>query len=225
VTFRADFSLCGDRLALAPPEGLAREIERTGAAQAEVRILDPRCHTPEQHGKVFALCKEIARWSGHCKAELIDWAWTSPEDARHGLTDDFCAKRGLPKFSMADADMTTCSEFIGYLVDFCLANGVATSYPIGHYADDMEACIVACLTYRKCILCGREADIHHVKAIGMGFDRSRVIHIGMPALPLCRKHHAEAHQAGVDTFLERTHLLPGVKLTEGLCRRLGLKYH
>jgi hypothetical protein len=201
---------------------LARTIERMKATQAELRPIDPREHSKDQHGKVFALCSEIADWSGHQNGDLIHWAWSSPEAARYGLTDLFCAQEGLQRFSMANVDMETCREFITFLVEFCLTHDVPTRQPLGKLTEDTEAYLYMCLLHKKCSLCGKPADLHHVDAIGMGGDRNKTIHIGRRAIALCRTHHDEAHARGVETFFHLHHLPRGIKLSRYLCKQLGL---
>jgi len=106
MSYRADITAAAaGTLSLAMDEDLARAIERTGATQADLRLIDPREHSKDQHGKVFALCSEISEWSGHGNTDLIFWGWVSPEEARYELTDRFCALEGLQRFSMADVDM------------------------------------------------------------------------------------------------------------------------
>lgn len=189
----------------------ARAIERTGATEAELRPIDPREHSKDQHGKVFALCREIARHWGYL-----------PEEMRGILQDKFCEDKWLDPFSMSNVDMDTCSAFIAFLIDHCLEYGVPTKYPLGQYADDIEKYLRACLLRKKCALCGKPADIHHLDAIGMGRNRTEVIHVGMRAISLCRDHHGEAHWRGVKTFLDLYHLPRGIKLDEYLCEKLGL---
>jgi len=209
-------------LSLSLDEILAHAIERTGAEQVELRLIDPREHSKDQHGKVFALCSEISEWCGHQHNDLINWAWASPESVRYTLTDLFCAQEGLQRFSMANVDMETCREFITYLVDFCLSHDVPTSQPLGKLAEDADEYIYACMLHRKCSLCGRPADIHHIDAIGMGVDRNKTQHIGRRAIALCRVHHDECHNSGIKTFFDLHHLPRGIKLSKYLCAQLGL---
>ena len=37
--------------------------------------------------------------------------------------------------------------------------------------DDIDTYLIQCIRYRRCCICGRPADIHHVDAIGMGNNR------------------------------------------------------
>lgn len=213
MNYRADIvSISAGAVTIAADEEMLRAIQRTGAAQLDLRPLDPRCHSREQHGKVFALCREIARHWGYL-----------PEEMRGILQDKFCEDEWLEPFSMQDADMSLCSRFIKFLINHCLEYGVQTKYPLGQYADDLEKYIYACLYYKKCAICGRDGETHHVDAIQMGHDRDEADHLGRRAICLCRTHHTQAHQMGVNTFFEMHHLPRGIKLDEYLCKKLKLK--
>lgn len=223
MTYRAEVaSTAAGTISISATGTLLQAIERTGATEIELRLIDTREHSKDQHGKVFALCSEISKHSGHERGDLINWAWISPEEVRYALTDDFCAQNGLERFSMANVDMETCRDFITYLVDFCLHHNVETKYPLGQYAEDAERYIYACLFHRRCSICGRAADVHHIDAIGMGGNRNDTVHIGRRAIALCREHHAEAHTKGVNTFFDLYHLPRGIRLNQYLCARLGL---
>jgi hypothetical protein len=62
------------------------------------------------------------------------------------------------------------------------------------------------MIHKRCIVCGKRADLHHVDRVGMGGDRHDMCHIGMRALPLCREHHNEAHQHGDTALMDKYHL-------------------
>jgi len=206
----------GCSLTLQPSTDLSQDLKRTGATQAEIRLLDPRCHSTEQRGKVFALCTEIAEYSsggGHDKDEV--------EYIRKTLMRMLCASNGVDEFSMSDVDMTTCSAFISYLVDFCLEHNVPTLLPLINHCDSIERFLWGCLYHRRCAVCGADADVHHLDAVGMGRGRRSINHVGMRAIALCRVHHTQAHKEGVITFFTR-HKLHGIRLDEKLCDRLNL---
>lgn len=59
--------------------------------------------------------------------------------------------------------------------------------------------------------------------VGMGRDRTDIIHEGMEVLPLCREHHQEAHTMPDADFFARYHLPGGVTMDRTLCRLYGLK--
>jgi hypothetical protein len=71
----------------------------------------------------------------------------------------------------------------------------------------VEVFLLDCLENRYCAICGQpQADIHHVKAIGMGRNRRKVDDSQYPKISLCRKHHSEAHNSGWQTFSEKYHV-------------------
>ena len=92
-----------------------------------------------------------------------------------------------------------------------------------NYVDDIGDYVYSCLINRKCAICGRKAELHHVERVGMGRNRDDIIHDGMECLPLCREHHAEAHTMPDDAFFDRYHLEGGIKLDKTLCKIYGLK--
>ena len=89
------------------------------------------------------------------------------------------------------------------------------------YCDDIDHYLWYCLYYRKCAICGMPADVHHVDRIGMGRDRERIVHEGLRAIALCRRHHHKAHQDQRGLF-EQYHIY-GIPLDKRLCDRLKLR--
>lgn len=190
----------------------------------EVTVLwqDRRLISPEQRRKAWALIGEIAAASGYLGQH-------DKEDLNATLKAEFLRSRmdklqaeAIRAFSLADVDMTTARLYIDWLVEFAVVNGIPTHQPLWELAEDIPAYVYACLMHRRCAVCGRKADLHHVTRVGMGGDREELCHIGMDCLPLCREHHMEAHQHGDGALLDRYHLEP-VKIDEKIARlyRLG----
>ena len=204
----------GALLALRPTADISEELTRTGATQVEYRFLDPRCHSAEQHGKVFALCTEITEWSSDSRYE------EEVEYMRKYMMRSFCNKIGIEYFSMSDVDMTTCSGFIGFLVDFCLEHGVPTMFPLIGGCEDINRYLYGCLYHRRCAVCGKDAETHHVDTVGMGRNREHIVHIGLRAMALCREHHTEVHTVGLRFYIK--YHLHGIKLDKRLCDQLNL---
>lgn len=167
----------------------------------QVGLPDGRSITPEQRRKAYALMGEIAAYTGY-----------TPEEAKLTLKHEFVQKHmeALQKelFSLSNCDMTTAREFISYLIDFCLTFSVPTHQPLVALCDDLERYIYACLLCKKCCVCGKRAELHHVDRIGMGNDRTKVTHIGRRCLPLCREHHMEIDQIGDEALCARYHVEP-----------------
>jgi hypothetical protein len=204
------------RIILLPQEDLLYYITAQGSTEADVYPRDGRTLSDEQRRKIFATLRDIAKWNGD-----------DPEALRGLLTWDFCLLYDCEAFSLSTrrgnaADMTTAREFIAYLLDFCLQNGVPMTERISDRADDLQAAMYLCLKHRTCAVCGRPADLHHIDAIGVGRNRTVVSHIGREAMALCRTHHSEFHTIGRRAFLEKYHV-EGVRLDAYLCERLGLR--
>lgn len=186
----------------APYDNTERFIRRE-YEEVEIGLKDGRKITPEQRRKAYALMGEISEWAGY-----------EPEELKEIMKHEFLKKvvRSLEKelFSLADCDVTTAREFISYLIDFILRNDVPTHRPLVEMADDIDRYVYSCLIRKKCAVCGSKAELHHVDTVGMGNNRNKVEHLGRRCLPLCRKHHEEAHQMGDEAFAKYHHLNFGI---------------
>lgn len=191
----------------------------------EVRVLwpDKDMITPEQRKKIFAIVEEIALWAGYRK---------DTEPVRRSLTADFLRKNierlQMSAISLAvngNCDKGTASLYIDYLINFCLESDVPTSRPLQELADDLERYTYAALMHKKCVVCGRKADIHHCEGsmVGMGRNRKTIVHEGLELMPLCRGHHDECHRIGQMEFDTKYHT-KGVVADKKICKRLGMKY-
>lgn len=149
------------------------------------------------------------------------------EDAKASLKIGFLAENiehmGDKIFSLATAPMSLVCAFQRYLVRFIVQWDIPCSFSLLEYVDDIGDYVYSCLINKKCVICGRHADLHHIDRVGMGRDRSDIIHEGMEVLPLCREHHSEAHTMPDKDFFERYHIDGGIVLDKTLCRIYGLK--
>ena len=187
----------------------------------EIVLPDGRRISAEQRRKIYALLGEIA--------EFVDGVRNSEtvEDAKNVMKWEFILKRMESQerklFSLSDCDMTTAREFIAYLIEFIIKNDIPTNVPLLEQAEDIGRYIYACLVNKKCCVCGKHADIHHVTGskIGAGNNRDEVHHLGREVLPLCREHHEICHN-DEKCFIEKYHLQP-VKLDNALCKKLKIK--
>lgn len=199
----------GKQLILLPNEPLDREILQKQVESIEIRLNDGRTISADQRRKIFATIRDISLWSGH-----------EPEYLRSYLTWDYIQKNELDWFSLSNTDMTTAKEFLNYLIDFCFDWDVPTKDTLLNQTDDIGKYLYLCLEHRKCAICNKRADVHHVDVVGMGRNREKIVHIGMRAIALCREHHEEAHQRQNELFAE--HHIYGIKLDEYLCKCLSL---
>jgi len=190
--------------------------------KVEIILPDGRRISAEQRRKVYAILGEIAEYvDGIRNADTI-------EEQKRLLKMEFMVKRmesaERRMFSLSDCDMSTAREFITYLIDFVIANDIPTKVPLIEQCEDVSRYIYSCLVNKKCCICGKPADLHHVQSVGSQGYRDKINHIGLEALPLCREHHTESHKIGQESFMGKYHLQP-VKIDKKIAKlyRLSIK--
>ena len=186
------------------------DFDRKQITDCDVHFWDGRSISPDQRKKAYAILNDISVWSGH-----------EPEFLKEWFKYSLIAQTGGEYFSLSDCSMTQAREYISYLIDFCLRMDVPTAKPLLEYTEDIGRYLYSCLIRRKCAICGAPADIHHVDRVGMGRNRKTIIHEGMEAVALCRRHHMEAHQNEAELF--HKYRIYGIKLDAYLCSRLKMK--
>lgn len=179
-----------------------------------IELADGRTRSPKQLRKCYVLLNAISAWSGYTPIEAVKEMMKLAYKAAV-----LSLEPGL--FSLATINMTDCRHFIDFLVKFCLQNGVPT-YRVGMYdlCEDISLYVYNCLVNKRCAVCGRKADLHHVDRVGMGRNRRTINHIGLRALPLCREHHTLLHSTSEAAFMKKYHLVP-VEIDE----RIAAIYH
>lgn len=184
--------------------------------EAYIDYIDSRPLSDKQRRMCYALINAIAEWSGETtegtKTALKLEFWQSHIDT---LADKI--------FSLSNAPMSLVAEFQRYLVRFIVDNDVPLKFPLLNYVDDIKDYTYSCLIHKKCVICGKHADLHHIDAIGMGNDRNDVQHIGREVMSLCREHHTEIHLLGKSEFMEKYHLDGGIIADKTICRIYGFK--
>jgi hypothetical protein len=188
--------------------------------EVEIILPDGRRITPKQRRLCYLLLGGIAEYvDGIRNEETI-------EDAKRMMKMEFMLNRMNSQerrlFSLSNCGETTATCFITYLIDFIVKNDIPTSFSLLDNCEDIGKYIYACLANKKCCICGKHADLHHVDAVGSGNNRNEIHHLGRLALPLCREHHTESHKAGQQSFMAKYHLEP-IALDEKLCKIYGLK--
>ena len=202
------------------PDYVGKDMEK-----ATVFLHDGRKHSRDQHGKVFALIGEIAMWAGYRGSETSEVNADMKRDFLLKRFDELSAA-AIKSFSMSDGDVTTVSLYITHLIDFILEHNIPTKRPITEMCEDIQQAVYSAMMHKRCIVCGRKADLHHVDRVGMGGDRHDMCHIGMRALPLCwidgaEGHHQEAHRIGDKALCEKYHLEP-VVIDEKIAKKYRL---
>ena len=174
-----------------------------------VELVDKRHISADQRKKAYVLISYIAAW----------WGYTPLEAMKEILKLMFVGETETLRrtFSLSDCDMTTARLFITYLIDFCILHGVDVGEPLYQLSEDIPRYVWACLMNKRCVVCGRKAELHHVDVVGAGRNRKEICHIGMRALPLCREHHTEIHVVGREDFLKR-YIIDPVRIDERIAK-------
>jgi hypothetical protein len=208
--------------------------------ECEVHLCDGRIITPKQSRAIHAMCRDITNYiSGFSEKEyvrnetmrMLQMAYLMDTDAkeevRYALTNHYCELMDIELFSLSAkssnaASVSLARDFLTYLIDFAIENAIPCSGKLIDRAEDISRYLYACLANRACCICGKHgSDVHHTDCIGMGIDREQIVHVGLPAMCLCREHHNLAHNMGEKSFEEQNKVF-GIPLDEKLCGILGL---
>lgn len=176
-------------LATAPSHQLVDVIRKKRIATAELRLDDGRCISAEQRKKAYATIRDIADYTGYMPEEQKEW-----------LKVEHILRTGGERFSLSNCSMDQAREFINTILEFALENGIPLSERGMERTEDIGRYLYCCLLHKKCAVCGRKGEVHHVDAIGMGNDRRAVDDRFHRKLCLCREHHTMAHQIGMKDF-------------------------
>lgn len=182
----------------------------------EIVLIDSRPLSSKQRRSCYAMIREIAEWAGDDASEVKEYLKMEFWSAELLHTAD-------RMFSLSNAPMSIVAAFQRWLARFIVRNDVPCKRSLLSYVDDVDDYVYACIANRKCAICGRHADLHHVDAIGMGRSREEIIHEGLPVLPLCREHHMEAHGMPTEEFLKKYHLNGGIPADKTICKLYRLK--
>lgn len=155
-------------------------------------IEDGRHITAEQRKKLYAMFADISACTGFL-----------PEEQKEQCKYYFMIKTGNPYPHLSNCSIDTASALLETTLDYAIENGYELHELLADRAENIDQALYSCLKHRKCAVCGRDGEIHHVDTIGMGNDRRRVDDSGFRKICLCRKHHSEAHTIGMQEFEKR----------------------
>ena len=176
---------------------------------AELLIQDERLISPDQRKKIFALIHDVSQFTGY-----------DERDTEMELKYRYYAKTGADSFSMSNCDMSRANDFLTFILDFCFENNVPFRTKLWDSIPTDYHLAVQCLRYRKCVICGKPADVHHFTAVG---NRSRklVDHRKLWFMALCRSCHSSIHNMGSKQFMLKHHIKP-VRLSDDDLIRLHI---
>lgn len=172
--------------------------------KAEMRFDDGRHISIEQRKKAYATIKDIADYTGY-----------SPEEQKQWLKYLYVIKTGDEVISLSDCSVDQAREFINVILEYAIENGVPLSEEAVKRTDDIGRYLYYCIMNKKCAICGRNGEIHHEDAIGMGNDRTNFDDSNHKKICLCRLHHTMAHRRGREAFREM-YKVYGIIVKEGV---------
>ena len=184
-------------------EDKAAVIRRKEITDIGIWLDDGRLISALQRKKIYASIRDVSNHTGY-----------SPEETKEVLKFLYVERTGRNAFSLADCTMDTAREFINFLIDICLENGIILTDSLYDRAEDIEYMLKSCLKNRRCSICGRKGEVHHWDAIGMGNDRRHYDDSSNRKICLCRKHHTLAHSYGRERFMQIYHVF-GVYYMDG----------
>lgn len=180
-----------DLVVSVPDLKLGELFQRKKIRNAEIRFDDGRHISAEQRKKAYATIRDISDWTGYL-----------PEEMKEILKYQHMMRTGDAYFSLSNCSMDTAREFINTILEFALENGIPLSDNAIERTDDIGRYLYYCLLHKKCAICGKDGEIHHEDAIGMGNNRTKVDDSSYKKICLCREHHTLTHSLGVIRFRE-----------------------
>ena len=151
--------------------------------------------SPEQRKKIYAILRDMEAYIGD-----------SVENLKEKTKESFIRVTQYEAFSLSNCSRELAADYIEYLLTLCFEMGVPFSNSPADAFEDVDRYLRLCLAKRVCAVCGRPGEVHHADAIGMGRDRRTVDDLENRKICLCRGHHSEAHQIGMDSFENKYHV-------------------
>lgn len=151
--------------------------------------------SPEQRKKIYALFNDIAEYTGNGQDYI-----------KEIMKKSFLEYSKYEPFSLANCSRELANDFIEFILQVTFKQGIPIHDMPVNLMDDIERAMLMCIKYKKCAICGREGEIHHVDTIGMGRNREKTDDSDHRKICLCRKHHTEAHQIGWTEFEKKYHV-------------------
>ena len=175
-----------------PGKNLQEPIESKNMHKCGVWFDDGRHISAEQRKKAYATIKDISVHTGYLPEELKEW-----------LKYLHVSNTGCEYFSLSNCTMDTARGFINTILEYAIENGIILTERGVLRTDDIGAYLYMCIKHKKCCICGKHGEIHHVDTIGMGNNRNKIDDSDKRKMCLCREHHTEAHTVGIDSFTDK----------------------
>ena len=166
------------------------------APEIELNVVDGRKISVQQRKKIFALLNDIYKHTGQ------------PHEYMREMFQFYLQlMKGYEPISLSDCTMSQARELIEIILEWVFLHDIPLNHKTSDLMKEDRKFIYLATVNRKCVICGKpHSDLAHREAVGAGRNRNRVDHYGSHVLALCREHHSEQHQMGVDSFDAKYHL-------------------
>ena len=178
----------------------------------ELVLSDPRKFSPKQRALYRALLNDIYR------------KYYSPSDVSHEFFKEEYFRKYGEQISTKDSAETTVeamNNLIEIVIDFMFEFGVPFEKGYELLPRNEQFFYYQCLKHRKCVVCGKQADVCHVDTVGAGRNRKKIDHSDFRFYAGCRVHHSEEHTIGTERFLNKYKIMP-IKLDEATRKKLNI---
>lgn len=183
--------------------------------ECDVTVNDPYKITDKQRRKIFALMNDIEAHTGQ------------PQDYMRNVFQEYVRVLYAYKnrISLADCSRKVAGQIIDIAIEWIFENDIPLRYKTSDLIKNDRTFLYMATINRKCVICGKHAELAHYQAVGRGRNRRKIEHFGNKVLALCHSHHQEQHMLGMDTFNSKYHLINSwVDVDEKLNKMLkGLK--
>lgn len=164
--------------------------------EVDVIVNDPYKITDKQRRKVFALVNDIEAHTGQPR----DWL-------REMFQDYVTFLNGYDKrISLSDCTRKQAGELIDVIIEWIFENDIPLRFKTSDLIKNDRTFLYMATINRKCVICGKHAELAHYQAVGRGRNRRKIEHFGNKVLALCSNHHREQHTIGMDSFNSKYHL-------------------
>ncbi len=161
-----------------------------------VEIQDGKRITVKQRKKIFALVNDIEAHTGNPR----DWL-------REMFQDYVTFLNGYSKrFSLSDCTRKQAGELIDVILEWVFVNDIPLDYKTSDLMKQDQTFLYLATVHRKCVICGKHAELAHYHAVGRGRNRRKIDHTDNKVLALCHSHHREQHNIGIGSFNTKYHL-------------------
>lgn len=171
--------------------------------------------TDLQRKHYWALIGDISEYTGDPK-----WRIVLNMKYLYMLENDVTKEPSMARNKMKRSEG---AKLIQVIIDYCLDNGIPFRKQRWYETIDVSKMNFKLIMKRMCNVCGKpHSDIHHAtNLVGMGNKRANHNHADSTYLCLCREHHNEVHNIGLNEFMDKYHLKP-IKLTEEHLKEIGV---